>query len=385
MQSRSPSVQPAATEALLFIPDISGFTEFVNSTEILHARHIVEELLEIIIDANEIDLEVSEIEGDAILFYRFGKAPTAASLLAQVQRIYVAFQAHLRRYERHRICHCGACSTAQNLSIKFVAHFGEITTKKVKEHSKLFGKEVIVSHRLLKNEIDSDEYVLVTHELTNACKTWVDIETVAWSIVFKGQDIYDFGTSQYCYLPLAPLRDHVPEPKVEDFRIPGCDVNYLSSEAVIGAPIDLVFDVVSDTSFRHKWVIYIETSDEQSSLVPQHGVQHRCIIGGEKSEHEVYTHDFRRQGEVINFTDSNLKDGQCSVFTLRQLGPSLTRISMDCYMKRNWFKLTMFNLMMKKKFLQLTNESWGILDDYCQELLKNGKRHSSQVVLMEQQ
>ena len=54
-------------KGLLFIPDISGFTRFVNETEIDHSRLIIQELLEILINANQIGLEVSEIEGDAIL------------------------------------------------------------------------------------------------------------------------------------------------------------------------------------------------------------------------------------------------------------------------------------------------------------------------------
>ena len=62
-------------KGLLFIPDISGFTKFVHETEIDHSRLIIQELLEILINANQIGLEVSEIEGDAILFYKFGESP----------------------------------------------------------------------------------------------------------------------------------------------------------------------------------------------------------------------------------------------------------------------------------------------------------------------
>jgi hypothetical protein len=60
---------------LIFIPDISGFTRFVNEVEIDHSRHIIQELLEVIINSNKIGLEVSEIEGDAILFYKYGDSP----------------------------------------------------------------------------------------------------------------------------------------------------------------------------------------------------------------------------------------------------------------------------------------------------------------------
>jgi hypothetical protein len=65
---------PALQSALLFMPDIRGFTEFVSVTEIQHAQSIIGELLEIIIESNQINLQVSAIEGDAILFYRLGQA-----------------------------------------------------------------------------------------------------------------------------------------------------------------------------------------------------------------------------------------------------------------------------------------------------------------------
>ncbi|MDQ3019785.1 MAG: DUF2652 domain-containing protein [Bacteroidota bacterium] len=70
-------------KGLLFIPDISGFTKFVNEMEIGHSRLIIQELLETMINANEIGLEISEIEGDAILFYKFGEAPELKELYRQ--------------------------------------------------------------------------------------------------------------------------------------------------------------------------------------------------------------------------------------------------------------------------------------------------------------
>ena len=69
---------------LLFIPDISGFTRFVNEVEIGHSRFIIQQLLDLLIKANEIGLEVSEIEGDAILFYKFGESPALKELYEQV-------------------------------------------------------------------------------------------------------------------------------------------------------------------------------------------------------------------------------------------------------------------------------------------------------------
>ena len=99
-------------KSLLFIPDITGFTEFVNNTEIEHSQHIISELLEKIIDENQLDLVVSEIEGDAVLFYKEGKVPSTMSMYAQAKKMFLSFHSHLKLYEKQRICQCGACSSA---------------------------------------------------------------------------------------------------------------------------------------------------------------------------------------------------------------------------------------------------------------------------------
>ena len=86
---------PGQTQpALLFMPDISGFTQFVSETEILHSQHIIQELLEIIIDSNHLNLQISEIEGDAIFFYRPGDKPDLKSLLQQVEKMFTRFHGH---------------------------------------------------------------------------------------------------------------------------------------------------------------------------------------------------------------------------------------------------------------------------------------------------
>src|SRR5687768_10009342 len=96
---------------LLFIPDISGFTRFVNETEIDHSRLIIQELLEILINANAIGLEISEIEGDAILFYKFGESPSLEELYKQVEKMFRDFHSYLLAYDQRRFCQCKACTS----------------------------------------------------------------------------------------------------------------------------------------------------------------------------------------------------------------------------------------------------------------------------------
>src|SRR5688572_33187543 len=112
---------------LIFIPDISGFTRFVNEVEIEHSRHIIQELLEVIINANQIGLEISEIEGDAILFYKYGDKPELEDIYKQVAKMFCAFHKYLVVYDHRRLCQCKACAGTKELTLKVITHYGEFT------------------------------------------------------------------------------------------------------------------------------------------------------------------------------------------------------------------------------------------------------------------
>ena len=107
---------PENNETLIYLPDISGFTDFVNKTEIDHSKHIISELLEVIINSDNLDLNISEIEGDAILFFK-EKVPGVVALVEQCKNTFLNFHNHLRRYETERICRCGACEIGLILNI----------------------------------------------------------------------------------------------------------------------------------------------------------------------------------------------------------------------------------------------------------------------------
>jgi hypothetical protein len=150
----------------IFIPDISGFTQFVNSVDLKHSQHIIRELLETLLDANQMGLNVSEVEGDAILFYRLGGLPDLDVTYKQVEKMFLSFHKHLEVYENRRTCHCNACTSATNLTLKIISHYGEFTEYRIKNFLKLIGKDIIIAHQLLKNDIPQHEYWLMTSNLT---------------------------------------------------------------------------------------------------------------------------------------------------------------------------------------------------------------------------
>ena len=132
-------------KALLLIPDISGFTRFVKETERTHSQHIISELLSIMIEKGSPEFKVAEVEGDAVFFYRLHDNPDAGLIFRKAKEIFIAFHQHLLLYEHKRVCNCGACSSAVNLSLKIIAHFGEIDFINVNNITKPFGKNIYIN------------------------------------------------------------------------------------------------------------------------------------------------------------------------------------------------------------------------------------------------
>jgi hypothetical protein len=79
------------------IPDISGFTDFVIKSNMFVGKYITESLLKSVMDSNILCMEISEIEGDAILFYKYQNLPTFEETLVQIEHMYNDFQKELQR------------------------------------------------------------------------------------------------------------------------------------------------------------------------------------------------------------------------------------------------------------------------------------------------
>ena len=69
------------------------------------------------------------------------------------------------------MCPCRSCTRTSALTLKFVAHVGEVATQTIKRRRKLVGVDVIYVHRLLKNPVTAPEYVLVSEDLYRSSGT----------------------------------------------------------------------------------------------------------------------------------------------------------------------------------------------------------------------
>ena len=263
--------------ALIFIPDISGFTKFVNETGLETSRNLIAELLEIIIEANILDMELAEIQGDAVLFYRLGPPPTVQEVIHQCKQIFIDFQNFLKIVARDRGSELGEFLSDSRLTLKVVVHYGRLSVTQIREHIKLMGKNVIIAHRLLKNNINGDEYMLLTEDYLQT-QSEEDIKpNFSWSRLHKGSTFYEhLGEIAYRYAFLTPLRLLVTTSRPMQNKSKYAHV--FAADMVIKAPALYLLRIISNFRLKPAWVAGMSKVHFDTTKANRMGISYKCDL-----------------------------------------------------------------------------------------------------------
>ncbi len=265
--------------ATIFIPDISGYTNFLSKTELDHSSHIINELLELLVESNQTNCTLAEVEGDALLFYRKGEPVPLAEITAQCVEMFQRFHTLLRVIERDSICQCGACQTASNLTLKFIVHYGAIKEIKVANFVKASGLDMIIAHRLLKNKINSDEYILATRAYLERSNGHAPAARLNWQPTFE--EYPAIGKVDFNYALLEEIKRAIPAAPARE--TPNLIFNEDLYEVEIAAPMQTVYQLIISLENRVEWVIDVRRS-EGDRPIDRVGVQHRCVFEEMTSE-----------------------------------------------------------------------------------------------------
>ena len=201
-------------QAVFFIADISGYTKFIfsNGKEIAHSQMVIRELITTLLEEVDLPHQLIRIEGDAIFLYASKDDPdqswerVSKNLVVNMMTFFKAFANKISELTIHKICNCTACTNIEGLKLKVVVHSGRAAFYRVNEHQELTGTAPIIVHRLLKNSIEADEYILLTESAYNEL-------TLPDGKVEEGEQTYDdIGTVKtYVYYPPGP-EPYVPSP-----------------------------------------------------------------------------------------------------------------------------------------------------------------------------
>ncbi|GAA4278241.1 DUF2652 domain-containing protein [Aquimarina mytili] len=350
--------------SLLFIPDISGFTHFVQNTEVEHSQHVISELLEVLINANTQNLQLAEIEGDALFFYKENEVPSQEKLLAQIETMFTAFYSHLKLLEKNRICPCNACATAPNLKLKIIAHCGDLQFITVQEEHKPFGQSVIEIHRLLKNSIESDNYALLSEELLKIIGLSSTYKSKLYSFL-DSKDTYDDKEIRYSFseidnnkLKLNPFET----PKIVDFN---CSASIILQKNFETSASQLL-EYITNYSYRHYWVKGVDKFEYNPDEVTRLGTGHVCVIDGKRLNFTTVTKK-ANIGEIVygEYTTDVPIDAIYQFFIMTPISEKKCKLTVEIYPKaKSLLNKLILSLFMKRATIKSLQTSINNLEAF---------------------
>ncbi len=163
-------MEPREKQLVIVLADISGYTKFMvaNQLSAVHGQIVITGLIETILREVDIPLRLQEIEGDAVFLYAEhpGDDDGWRDVLDQVRtklpRFFEVFLEAAALAAESTPCNCEICSNAEDLTLKVIVHSGTAVFHSIAGASQVSGTDVILAHRLLKNSVSSDEYLLMT-------------------------------------------------------------------------------------------------------------------------------------------------------------------------------------------------------------------------------
>jgi len=112
-------------------------------------------------------------------------------VIAQLGSMFDAFAESRERIRAQRAnCSCEACSNITKLQLKAFMHCGEIAIKQLRGFTELAGEDVILLHRLLKNDVEGHEYVLLTAAV---CALWPQADAIGYAITATCDGVGSIG------------------------------------------------------------------------------------------------------------------------------------------------------------------------------------------------
>jgi hypothetical protein len=234
-------------QAFLCVADITGYTGYLNESELEHAQGTLTDLLELLVDRAGPPMRISKLEGDAVFSYAFEDSFTdGRTFLDLIEGTYVAFRRAIDSMVLNNTCQCNACANVSSLDLKFVIHFGSFIVQRIGSYDELLGPDVNLVHRMLKNTVTDRlglrAYCLYTYPAWER----LGLNEVT-TLVEHDEDVSDFGLMRTFIQDLGEVYNRAASPEItlDDSQL------LLTQEADIPLSPAVVWDYLSAPAFRN--------------------------------------------------------------------------------------------------------------------------------------
>lgn len=235
------------SQGILLIADITGYTVFLQESELEHAHGVLSDLLSVLVEGTRPPLAVSNLQGDAVFSYGIDTgAVSGQTFVEMIESIYVAFRRAIEQMTLNSTCDCNACANVGALDLKFFIHHGEFLIQAIGDNRELVGSEVIVAHRLAKNTVTATTGIRAYAVYTDSAVDALDLTHLAeeWT---PHREVYDSGEVGCWVADMTPVWEAARHHSVIEIS----ESEYRGKASVeIALPVEQVWDRLGDPEYR---------------------------------------------------------------------------------------------------------------------------------------
>ena len=233
----------------LLIADITGYTVYLSKSELAHAQGTLSQLLELLIEHTRPPLQISSLEGDAVLSYALEAGfVSGQTFIESIESTYISFRRAIELMVLNNTCRCNACANVSSLDVKFLVHNGPFVIQRVGNTAQLLGNDINLIHRLLKNSVTADTGIRAYLLCTDAAIRVLGIDPASEAMTRHQETVTDLGDVSVWVKDMHP----VYQARRDERQVTYTEKEVLTTlEAEIAMPRELVWDYLNQSEFRN--------------------------------------------------------------------------------------------------------------------------------------
>ena len=239
-----------SASGFIVMADITGYTMYLNESELDHAQESVVAILDVIVGSTDAPLTLSRVVGDAVVSYAFdGTILNTQTLVEELETMYIVFRRALGQMVLNTTCTCNACANLSALDLKIIVHHGDFAIREMAGNQELIGRNVNLVFRLAKNRIKEvlgfGAYIAYTSHAVEA----LELPEFVATLVPLAADTDEFGSVEIHVADMHPVwekRRHESVVDLSDSEV------LLSFVRDIHAPVGIVWDHLTDPAKRSR-------------------------------------------------------------------------------------------------------------------------------------
>jgi uncharacterized protein YndB with AHSA1/START domain len=239
-----------ADRGFMAMADITGYTVYLNESELDHAQESVVAILDVIVGSTDAPLTLSRVVGDAVISYAFdGQILNSQTLVEELENTYVLFRRALEQMILNTTCACNACANLSALDLKFIVHHGDFAINVMAGNEELIGPDVNLMFRLAKNRINEALGLSAYIAYTSAAVEALDLPDFVGGLALLVEDTEEFGMVE---LHVGDMHAVWERRRYEATAVMPESDTMLSFVRTIDAPVGVVWDHLTDPAKRSR-------------------------------------------------------------------------------------------------------------------------------------